>query len=109
MCINLLYFQRGNCLSCEYKHKSRHDSEKLKNNRCNTMGYWAKPPHGNRQKVSVNYFLDTAKESPFAMHDYQIQIRWRQIPEKTHKEIKAKLAVKLYGEYDYSDEIVLTQ
>merc|ERR1712168_3030 len=107
-CANYAAFKRGKCLSCEYKHKSRDDSERIDNNRCKTMGYWATPPHGNRQKVSVNYFLDTAKESPFAMHDYQIQIRWRNIPENTPNEIKAKLAVKLYGEYDYSDEIVLT-
>ena len=73
------------------------------------MGYWATPPHGDRKKASVNYFLDTAKKAPFAMHDYQIQIRWRMIPGKAQGEIKAKMAVKLYGEYDYSDEIVLSQ
>ena len=71
------------------------------------MGYWAKPPHG--QNESVNYFLDTAKESPFAMHDYQIQIRLGMVPGESQNEIKAKLAVKLYGEYDHSDEIILTQ
>ena len=77
------------------------------NNRCNKMGYWAKPLHG--QNESVNYFLDTAKESPFAMHDYQIQIRLGMVPGESQNEIKAKLAVKLYGEYDHSDEIILTQ
>jgi len=107
-CANYAAFKRGNCLRCEYKHKSKDDKERLNNNRCNTMGYWATPPHGDRKKVSVNYFLDTAKEAPFAMHDYQIQIRWRMIPGITHSEIKAKMAVKLYGEYDCSDEIVLT-
>lgn len=91
-------FRRGACLKCKGTVSSR------SNNRCNVMGYYAKPPRGSRKDAQVDYYLDTSDRAPFALRHYQIQIHWRKVEGKTTDNgLRVSLFARLHGEHMSSD------